>query len=77
VVLGPILLLGASAAIVLGAATRLGGWRWLVFAGCALAAVIAAVVGRARPSSRVFFVATVLVALADLALFALSGARLV
>jgi 4-hydroxybenzoate polyprenyltransferase len=76
-VLGPVLLLGASAAIVLGAATRLGGWRWLVFAGCALAAVVAVVVGRARASSRVFFVATVLVAVADLALFALSGARLV
>jgi len=77
VAVGPVLLLGATAAIVLGAATRLGAWRWAVLGGCAVAAALAAGAGLTRPSSRVFFLATVLVAMADLALFGLSGARLV
>jgi 4-hydroxybenzoate polyprenyltransferase len=76
VVIGPVLLLGASAIIVTAAAPDLGGIRWLVLAGCAGATTGAVIAGLRHPSSRLFFLATVVVAIAVVALFGLSGGRL-
>ncbi len=76
VVIGPLLLVIATAIIAFDGATRLGAWRWVVVAGCAAAAGSAIGVGLARPSNRFFFIGTVLIAGADIALFALSGGRL-
>jgi 4-hydroxybenzoate polyprenyltransferase len=74
------LLVAASAVIVLVGAAGRTGWfewgRWVVLAGCAGLAVIALRTGFTRPSSRLFFVATIGVAALDLLLFGLSGARL-
>ena len=76
VVVAPLLLVAASGVIVFAGATRLGGWRWPAFSACVVVAATAASTGLARPSSRYFFVGTILIAAADVALFGLSGGRL-
>jgi 4-hydroxybenzoate polyprenyltransferase len=83
VVLVPALLVGASAVIVFVGTGGPGGrsgwfewWRWGALGGCAALAAVGLWAGLSRPSSRVFFVATVAVAALDLVLFGLSGARL-
>jgi 4-hydroxybenzoate polyprenyltransferase len=80
VVIGPVLLVAATAVIVIDGAhsgvRRIDAWRWVVLGGCVGVAVAALLAGLARPSSRLFFVGTVVVALADVALFGLTGGRL-
>jgi 4-hydroxybenzoate polyprenyltransferase len=76
VVIGPLLLFTATVAIMLGGAARLGWGRWAGTGFAALLAAVAIVAGLRRPGGRIFFLATVAVALADVALFGLSGGRL-
>ncbi len=76
VVLGPVLLLGASASIIFGAAGRVEAIRWAALAAAAALTGVAMAAGWRRPASRVFFLATLLVAVADIVLFGLSGGRL-
>jgi 4-hydroxybenzoate polyprenyltransferase len=76
VVVGPLLLIGSTLAIVGAGARNLGAARWVALGLAAVVAATAIAAGLRRPSSRIFFVATVLVAAADLALFGLSGGRL-
>ena len=78
VVLGPVLLLAASGCVIFGGAADgfSGGARAAGFGGAALVAAVAIGAGWRHPSSRVFFLATLVVAVADLALFGLSGGRL-
>jgi 4-hydroxybenzoate polyprenyltransferase len=76
VVVGPVLLLGATTSIVLGGAARLGAGRWIALGVAAGLASIAVLAGLRRPASRLFFLATVAVAVADVALFGFSGGHL-
>jgi 4-hydroxybenzoate polyprenyltransferase len=76
VVIGPVLLLAATTSIVLGGAARLGAGRWIALGVAAGLAAVAVTAGLRRPASRLFFLATVAVAVADVALFGLSGGRL-
>jgi 4-hydroxybenzoate polyprenyltransferase len=74
---GAALLLGATAVIVVGSSTGpVSGPRWATFAVVALLAVVAEELGRRRPTSQAFFLVTVLVAGADVVLFALAGGTL-
>jgi 4-hydroxybenzoate polyprenyltransferase len=76
VVLGPALLLAAAAVITLAGSRAPRAVRLLALALSAVLALVAIAAGLRRPSSRLFFVATVLVAAADVALFGLSGGRI-
>jgi 4-hydroxybenzoate polyprenyltransferase len=77
-VLGPVLLGTAGVVIVLAGRGRAGSdsWRWVALGGCVAVAVAALVAGLTRPSGKLFFVGTVIVAAADVALFGLTGGRL-
>jgi 4-hydroxybenzoate polyprenyltransferase len=76
VVIGPLLLLGATATIVANAAGRLGAGRWFALGACAAVVAMTIGLGLTRPASKLFFLGTVAVALADVVLFGLSGGRL-
>ncbi len=76
VVVGPLLLLAATTVIVLIPAHHRGGWRWGVLAGGAVVVTVAIWAGLAGGSRRFFFLATMAIAVADVALFGLAGGRL-
>lgn len=73
----PLLLFVGSVAVLFGpvwaGAASATAWRWVVLVLLAGVAVAAAVVGSRRPISRALFLLVLVVAAADLALFALSG----
>lgn len=73
----PLLLFGGSVAVLFGpvwaGAASATAWRWVVLVLLAGVAVAAAVVGSRRPISRALFLLVLVVAAADLVLFALSG----
>jgi 4-hydroxybenzoate polyprenyltransferase len=73
---GPVLLLAATASIVFGPAGRIGAARVFAMVFAAALAALAIGSGLRHPNGRVFFLATVLVAIADVALFGLSGGHL-
>ena len=70
------LLLAVSAVILFGPGGQPGPWRWAGFATALLVAGTAAASAYHDPSSRRFFLATILIAVLDLAFFALSGTGL-
>ncbi len=70
------LLWAALVIIVLQPGRHGGWWRWTAGAAGTIGAVTAAATVRRDPSSRWFFAVSIAVAAADLALFALRGARL-
>ena len=74
-VAGPVLLVLASVLVLFGSGDT-AGWRFAALAVVALLAVAGVVVGLHTPASRVPFAATIALAGIDLALFAVSGARL-
>jgi 4-hydroxybenzoate polyprenyltransferase len=80
VIAGPVLLLAATAAIVFGASGGIGVARWATLAVAVVVAAVAVTAGLSdrgsRAASRTYFLATVLVAVADIVLFAVSGGRL-
>ena len=70
------LLLAVSAVILFGPGGQPGPWRWAGFAAATLVAGTAAAGAYRDPSSRLFFLATILIAVLDLTFFALSGTAL-
>lgn len=70
------LLLAVSAVVVLGPGSQPGPWRWAGFGAAVLIAAAAATSAYRDPSSRRFFLAIILIAVLDLAFFALSGTGL-
>lgn len=76
-ILGPVLLLAASAVILTGPPGRPPPWAWAAAVGLAVVAATGVRVGLAGRHPRVLFVAAIAVAVVDLVLFALSGAALV
>jgi 4-hydroxybenzoate polyprenyltransferase len=70
------ILLAASAVILFGPVGKPGGWRWVGFVAAVVVAGTAASTAYRDPSSRRFFVATIVIAAMDLVLFALGGTRL-
>jgi 4-hydroxybenzoate polyprenyltransferase len=70
------ILLLASAVILFGPPGRPDAWRWAGFAVALVIAAVAAGTALRDPSSRRFFLATILIAVLDLVFFALSGTRL-
>ncbi len=73
---GAELLLVVSTVILFGPGGQPGPWRWAGFATASLVAGAAAAGAYRDPSSRLFFLATILIAVLDLAFFALSGTAL-
>ncbi len=71
----PILLLIASAVILLRPGASWAG-RWVILGFFAAVAALGAVLGLRRPGTKVLFLATIVVAIGDIALVALSGAAL-
>ncbi|GGL99329.1 UbiA family prenyltransferase [Nakamurella endophytica] len=76
-VAAPSLLFVSSLVILFGSGGRSGPVAWTAAAVLAVVAVTGAAHGWRRPAGRWMFTATVVVVLADVALFATSGARLV
>jgi 4-hydroxybenzoate polyprenyltransferase len=70
------ILLAVSAVILFGPAGQPGPMRWAGFAAAVLIAGTAATSAYRDPSSRRFFLATILIAALDLVLFALAGTGL-
>ena len=70
------LLLIASAVILFGPVGHVGSWRWVGFAASALVTAFAARLAQRDPSSRLFFLAIIAIAILDLVSFGLSGVRL-
>jgi 4-hydroxybenzoate polyprenyltransferase len=77
VVIGPLLLLAATVTIVANAAGRLGAGRWIALGACAAVVALTIGLGLNRPASKLFFLGTVAVAVADVVLFGVSGGRLI
>ena len=73
---GAAILLAVSAVILFGPGGQPGQWRWAGFAAAVLVAGTAATAAYRDPSSRRFFLATILIAALNLVFFALSGTRL-
>ncbi|MDO5710555.1 MAG: UbiA family prenyltransferase [Micrococcales bacterium] len=73
---GAAILLTASAVILFGPGGQPSPWRWVGFVAAVLISGTAAATAYRAPSSRRFFLATILIALLDLAFFALNGTRL-
>jgi 4-hydroxybenzoate polyprenyltransferase len=69
-------LLAASTVILFGPGGQPGRWRWAGFVGAVLVAGTAAASAYRDPSSRRFFLATILIAALDLVFFSVSGTRL-
>ena len=70
------LLLAASAVILFGPAGQPGPWGWAAFLAATLLAGIAVNTAYRDPSSRRFFLATILIGALNLLFFALSGVSL-
>ena len=70
------LLLAVSAVILFGPGGQPGPWRWAGFGIALLVAATASVSAYHDPSSQRFFLATILIAVLNLAFFALSGTGL-
>ncbi|HEX7538015.1 MAG TPA: UbiA family prenyltransferase [Dermatophilaceae bacterium] len=70
------ILLAVSAVILFGPGGQPGPWRWAGFGVAVLVAGTAAASAYRDPSSRRFFLATILIAVLDLVFFALSGTGL-
>jgi 4-hydroxybenzoate polyprenyltransferase len=70
------ILLAASAVTLLGPGGQLSRWRWAGFVAAVLISGAAAATAYRNPTSRRFFLATILIAVLDLASFALNGTRL-
>ncbi|GAA2008334.1 UbiA family prenyltransferase [Nakamurella flavida] len=75
-VLAPALLFVSSAVVLFGAG-RTAGWAWAAAAVLAGVAVAGAIAGYRRPTSPWLFRCLIVVVLADVALFAVSGGSLV
>jgi 4-hydroxybenzoate polyprenyltransferase len=73
---GAAILLTASAVILFGPGGTPGGGRWVGFVAAVLVAATAAATAYRDPSSRRFFLATIMIAAMDLVFFALPGTRL-
>ena len=73
---GAALLLTVSAVILFGPGDQPGRWRWAGFVTAVLMAGTAATTAYRDPSSRRFFLATILIVALNLVFFALSGTRL-
>jgi len=69
-------LLATSAVILFGPAGDPGLWRWAGFVIALLIAGTAAAIAYRDPSSRLFFLATILIAVLNLVFFALAGTGL-
>ncbi len=72
---GPVVLLAASAVVLLGPGHPVA-WKWLALAGIAALAGAGIVIGLRMPGGRVLFAATIALAGIDLVLFAASGSNL-
>lgn len=72
----PAILLAASAVILFGPGGEPSRWRWAGFVAAVLMAGTAAATACRNPSSRRFFLATILIAVLNLVTFALNGTRL-
>jgi len=70
------ILLTGSAVILFGPGGQPGLWRWTGFIVAVLVAGAAATIAYRDPSSRMFFLTTILIVALDLVFFALSGSRL-
>ena len=70
------ILLTGSAVILFGPGGQPGLWRWTGFIVAVLVAGAAATIAYRNPSSRMFFLTTILIVALDLVFFALSGSRL-
>ena len=70
------LLLTASAVVLFGPVGHVGSWRWAGFIAAALMTVAAARLALRDPSSRLFFLSIIAIAMLDLVSFALSGVHL-
>jgi 4-hydroxybenzoate polyprenyltransferase len=81
-IVGPLLLSAATAVIVSVGARSLGAVRWIVLGAVGVAAAIGVAIGTdrvdwsTRSSTRLFFLATMLIAGADVVLFGFAGGRL-
>ncbi len=75
-VIAPVLLLVSSLVVLFGAGGAIPAWRWAAAVLLTVVAVGGAVAGFRQPKGRVLFLATVLVVIADVALFAVSGRSL-
>ncbi len=73
---GTAILLAVSAMILFGPGGQPSRWRWAGFAAAVLTVGTAAATAYRHPSSRRFFLATILIAVLDLVFFALNGTRL-
>ena len=69
-------LFAASMVILFGSGAELTAWRWVAAAVLGLVAVAGVIIGLRRPTSRALFTLVIAVAVADLVLFAVSGASL-
>src|SRR5665647_1296472 len=67
------ILLAVTAVILFGPGGQLGPWRWAGFVAVVLVVGKAAASAHRDPSSRRFFLATILIAALNLVLFAMSG----
>jgi len=70
------ILLAVTAVILFGPGGQLGPWRWAGFVAVVLVVGKAAASAYRDPSSRRFFLATILIAALNLVLFAMSGTHL-
>jgi len=68
--------LTGSAIILFGPGGQSGLWRWTGFIVAGLVAGAAATIAYRNPSSRMFFLTTILIVALNLVFFALSGTRL-
>ena len=75
-IVGAAILLAVSAVILFGPGHQPGPWRWAGFVTAVLVAGTAAAGAYRDPSSRRFFLATILIAALDLVFFMLSGTHL-
>ena len=69
-------LFAASMVILFASGAELTAWRWVAAALLGLVAVAGVIIGLRRPTSRALFTLVIAVAVADLVLFAVSGASL-
>jgi len=66
----------ASMVILFGSGAELTAWRWIAAVVLGLIALAGVIIGLRRPTSRALFTLVIAVAVADLVLFAVSGASL-
>jgi hypothetical protein len=69
-------LFAASMVILFASGAELTAWRWVAAALLGLVAVAGVIIGLRRPTSRALFTLVIAVTVADLVLFAVSGASL-